>query len=75
MAVVTTGARLTGAARGGRAGELKRRYGKGERIRALADSDNCSYGFVHQVLTDSGCHAAQVRWRTPARGRAPAGGL
>jgi hypothetical protein len=43
---------------------LKEQYGKGKTIRELADVHGRSYGFVHQVLSESG---ATMR----ARGGAP----
>ncbi len=54
MAELSKGARVTGADRGVLATELKKRYEKGESIRALAASTGRSYGFVHRLLSESG---------------------
>ena len=54
MAVLTKGARITGAARAKLAAELTRQYEKGASVRELADAHGRSYGFVHRVLSESG---------------------
>jgi hypothetical protein len=54
MAVLTKGARITGAERSKLAIELKRQYVKGNSIRDLAEAHGRSYGFVHGVLSESG---------------------
>lgn len=48
------GARITGSARDSIAKELKKKYEEGASIRALAEANGRSYGFVHRVLTESG---------------------
>jgi hypothetical protein len=58
--------RIAGPARKKLAGELVERYRDGESIRALASATGRSYGFVHQLLTESG-----VKLR--GRGGSPAG--
>ena len=58
--VIRKGARITGSARERLTADLRKRYEKGQSIRALADGTGRSYGFVHRLLVD-----AQV----PLRGR------
>ncbi|GHH71318.1 transcriptional regulator [Streptosporangium violaceochromogenes] len=48
------GTRVTGADREKLAADLKKRYGAGESIRALAASTGRSYGFIHRILSESG---------------------
>jgi hypothetical protein len=48
------GKRITGAARGKLAAELKTAYESGASIRALAEDTGRSYGFVHRILTEAG---------------------
>ncbi len=48
------GSRVTGSARERLAGDLKKKYGQGRSIRALAEETGRSYGFVHRMLTESG---------------------
>ena len=50
---IKKGARITGADRSKLAGELKKKYGGGASIRALAEETGRSYGFVHRILTES----------------------
>jgi hypothetical protein len=50
----TKGGRILGAERSRLATDFMRRYVGGESIRSLATSTGWSYGFVHQVLTESG---------------------
>lgn len=45
--------RVTGAARAKLAREMIKQYGKGRSIRDLAQSYGRSYGFVHDLLTES----------------------
>ncbi len=54
MAQLKKGSRIVGAERDKLATDLKKKYEKGESIRALAESTGRSYGFVHRVLSDSG---------------------
>jgi hypothetical protein len=49
---IVKGARITGSARTDLAADLKKRYEKGESIRALAAATGRSYGFVHRLLVD-----------------------
>lgn len=51
---LSKGSRITGSARTKLAADLKRKYEKGQSIRALAESTGRSYGFVHRLLVDSG---------------------
>lgn len=55
--------RITGTAREKLAADLKKKYEKGASIRALAESERISYGFVHRILTESG---VQLRERSGA---------
>jgi predicted transcriptional regulator len=57
---LTKGSRITGAARTKLAADLRKKYEKGQSIRALAESTGRSYGFVHRPLVDS---------EVPLRGR------
>ena len=54
LQTLTKGSRITGTARNKLAADLKRKYEKGQSIRALAESTGRSYGFVHRLLVDSG---------------------
>ena len=63
MADLKKGARITGTQRDKLANDLKKKYEKGASIRALAESTGRSYGFVHRVLSETGCDAARTRWR------------
>jgi predicted transcriptional regulator len=54
VAQLKKGSRIVGAERDKLATDLKKKYEKGESIRALAESTGRSYGFVHRVLSDSG---------------------
>jgi hypothetical protein len=47
------GARITGSARAKLTADLRRKYEKGQSIRALADGTGRSYGFVHRLLVDA----------------------
>lgn len=51
--VIRKGARITGAARDKLTADLRRKYEKGQSIRALADGTGRSYGFVHRLLVDA----------------------
>jgi len=50
---LTKGSRITGSARTKLAADLKKKYEKGQSIRALAESTGRSYGFVHRLLVDA----------------------
>ncbi len=54
MAQLQKGQRVTGSDRNKLAGDLRRRYEKGESIRSIAASTGRSYGFVHRILGESG---------------------
>ncbi|GAA2002200.1 transcriptional regulator [Nakamurella flavida] len=54
------GARITGVAREKLAADLRKKYEKGQSIRALAEGTGRSYGFVHRLLMDA---------EVPLRGR------
>jgi hypothetical protein len=54
VAELKKGARITGGERNRLAADLKRRYGSGSSIRALAAETGRSYGFVHRILSESG---------------------
>jgi hypothetical protein len=54
------GARITGSARQKLTADLRKKYEKGQSIRALADGTGRSYGFVHRLLVDA---------EVPLRGR------
>ncbi len=51
---LTKGSRITGTARIKLASDLRKKYEKGQSIRALAESTGRSYGFVHRLLVDGG---------------------
>ena len=69
-ATIKKGARITGAARDKLAADLRKKYEKGQSIRALAEGTGRSYGFVHRILSESG---ATLRGRGGAtRGKAKA---
>jgi hypothetical protein len=57
---IKKGARITGAARDKLAADLRKKYEKGQSIRALAEGTGRSYGFVHRLLLDA---------EVPLRGR------
>ncbi len=59
-ATIKKGARITGAARDKLAADLRKKYEKGQSIRALAEGTGRSYGFVHRLLLDA---------EVPLRGR------
>ena len=50
---IRKGARITGSAREKLTADLRRKYEKGQSIRALADGTGRSYGFVHRLLVDA----------------------
>jgi hypothetical protein len=50
---IKKGARITGAARDKLATDLRKKYEKGQSIRALAEGTGRSYGFVHRLLLDA----------------------
>lgn len=50
---IRKGARITGAARDKLAADLRKKYEKGQSIRALASMTGRSYGFVHRLLLDA----------------------
>lgn len=50
---LSKGSRITGTARAKLAADLKKKYEKGQSIRALAESTGRSYGFVHRLLVDA----------------------
>ena len=50
---IRKGARITGPARDKLTADLRKKYEKGQSIRALAESTGRSYGFVHRLLKDS----------------------
>ncbi len=54
------GARITGPERSKLAADLRKKYEKGQSIRALAEGTGRSYGFVHRLLLDA---------EVPLRGR------
>lgn len=54
MTVVKKGTRVTGDDRSTLSADLKKRYESGESIRALAQVQNRSYGFVHRILNEAG---------------------
>ena len=64
------GTRVTGAERSRLASLLGKRYRSGESIRALAASTGRSYGFVHQILTETG---VRLRGRGGAARNGPDG--
>lgn len=57
---IRKGARITGSARDKLTADLRKKYEKGQSIRALADGTGRSYGFVHRLLVDA---------EVPLRGR------
>lgn len=57
---IKKGARITGPARDKLAADLRKKYEKGQSIRALAEGTGRSYGFVHRLLLDA---------EVPLRGR------
>lgn len=57
---IKKGARITGPARDKLAADLRKKYEKGQSIRALAEDTGRSYGFVHRLLLDA---------EVPLRGR------
>jgi hypothetical protein len=57
---IKKGARITGPARDNLAADLRKKYEKGQSIRALAEGTGRSYGFVHRLLLDA---------EVPLRGR------
>lgn len=57
---IKKGARITGVARDKLAADLRKKYEKGQSIRALAEGTGRSYGFVHRLLLDA---------EVPLRGR------
>ncbi len=60
VTAIRKGARITGSARDKLTADLRRKYEKGQSIRALADGTGRSYGFVHRLLVDA---------EVPLRGR------
>ena len=54
MTALQKGSRITGAQRTRLASDLKKAYQKGQSIRALAEAQGRSYGFVHRILSESG---------------------
>lgn len=54
MVVIKPGQRIVGKNRVRVAATLKKMYGKGASIRAIAESIGRSYGFVHRVLCEAG---------------------
>lgn len=50
---IKKGARITGPARDKLAADLRKKYEKGQSIRALAEGTGRSYGFVHRLLSDA----------------------
>jgi hypothetical protein len=66
VAQLQKGQRVTGGDRDKLAGDLRRRYEKGESIRSIAASTGRSYGFVHRILGESG---AKLRGRGGATRR------
>ncbi len=50
---IRKGARITGSARDKLTADLRKKYEKGQSIRALADGTGRSYGFVHRLLVDA----------------------
>ena len=60
MTELKKGTRVTGDDRATLSADLKKRYEGGESIRALAQLQNRSYGFVHRILSEAG---VQLRGR------------
>ncbi|PZS13019.1 MAG: transcriptional regulator [Pseudonocardiales bacterium] len=54
MAVIAKRSRVSGPARTKLAVELRREYENGASIRDLMQAYGRSYGFIHQMLTESG---------------------
>ena len=54
MTELKKGTRVTGDDRASLSADLKKRYEGGESIRALAQLQNRSYGFVHRILSEAG---------------------
>lgn len=54
MTELKKGTRVTGDDRATLSADLKKRYEGGESIRALAQLQNRSYGFVHRILSEAG---------------------
>ena len=54
MPELKKGSRVTGGDRETLSTDLKKRYESGESIRALAEEQGRSYGFVHRILSESG---------------------
>ncbi|WP_229673973.1 helix-turn-helix domain-containing protein [Nakamurella endophytica] len=52
-AAIRKGSRITGTARDKLTADLRKKYEKGQSIRALAESTGRSYGFVHRLLVDA----------------------
>lgn len=50
---IRKGVRITGAARDKLAADLRKKYEKGQSIRALASLTGRSYGFIHRLLLDA----------------------
>ena len=50
---IRKGARITGSARDKLTADLRKKYERGQSIRALADGTGRSYGFVHRLLFDA----------------------
>lgn len=69
MADAVKGKRVRGGERDKLAAKLRSRYEAGESIRALADAEKKSYGFVHRLLVESG---TSLRGRGGATRRASA---
>jgi len=53
VTAIRKGARITGSAREKLTADLRKKYEKGQSIRALADGTGRSYGFVHRLLLDA----------------------
>ena len=60
MTELKKGTRVTGDDRTSLSADLKKRYEGGESVRALAQLQNRSYGFVHRILSEAG---VQLRGR------------
>ncbi len=54
MAVIPKRSRVTGIARSTLGAEMRRQYENGRSIRDLMQTYGRSYGFIHQMLTESG---------------------
>jgi len=66
MAKWKKGSRITGTDRDKLGSQLVKEYEKGVSIRALAEETGRSYGFIHQVLSESG---VTLRGRGGARAK------